>query len=196
MIYTNIELKVVARQMSFGEVAGVAIGEFGRGRREVFLPTPAGVESFKGLCLDLTIGTSKTGRPRINKAKDNELYLILSSGRSYTRRGDGIIRTLKDAQVELVAKANGADGAAGRIGTWDAVIVKAHDGDVFRVTWGGNGYGYEPTYYVVSQGKVFEAEQHEVEDLYEKLGLEMPFTLRYDEDGDLIIDSSDWRIVR
>ena len=66
MLYSNATLKAVSKEMKFGTVTGVAIGEYGRGRREVFLPTPKSVQAddvIKELRSDLTIGTSKSGRP-------------------------------------------------------------------------------------------------------------------------------------
>lgn len=199
MLYANTTLKVVSKEMKFGTVAGVAIGERGRGRREVFLPTPNSVQTgdiIKELRSDLTIGTSKSGRPRINARKDDDVYLILSSGRDYTRRGNGFIEAPKDQELELIARGNGADGDAGRVGHWDAVILKAYEGDVFRVIWGGYGYGYEPTFYVVASGKVYVADQPEIEDLYESLGLEIPFSLSYNQDeGRLVVAHDEWKTV-
>ena len=199
MLYSNTTLKVVSKEMEFGTVTGVAIGEYGRGRREVFLPTPKSVQTddvIKELRSDLTIGTSKSGRPRIDARKDDDIYLILSSKRSYTRRGDGYIKAPKSQEVELIARGNGADGDAGRIGSWDAIIVKAKNGDVFRLTWGGSGYGYDATFYVVLGGKVYSANQPGIEDLYESLGLKTPFSLSYDQDkGRLVIALDEWKMV-
>jgi len=199
MLYTNQKLKVVDKEMKFGTVTGVAIGEYGRGRREVFLPTPKSIQAddiIKELRSDLTIGTSKSGRPRIDARKDDDIYLILSSERDYTRRGDGYIEAPESQEIELIARGNGADGDAGRIGSWDAVIVKAKDGDVFRLTWGGSGYGYDATFYVVSGGKVYSADQPEIEDLYESLDLEIPFSLQYNQDeGRLVITSDEWKMI-
>ncbi len=139
----------------------------------------------------MTIGTSKTGRPRINKSDNDELYLILSTERNYTRRGNGYVRAPKDQKVEIIARGNGADGDAGRIGSWDVLILKAHEGDVYRVTWGGYGYGYDATFYAVMDGKVYMADQPEIEDLYDSLGVDAPFTLRFEDDS-LKITSDEW----
>lgn len=200
MLYTNTTLKAIDREMKFGgSVTGVAIGENGRGRWEVFLPTPHSIQSddaIKEFRSDLTIGTSKSGRPRIDARKDDDVYLILSSKRSYTRRGCGYIEAPKSQEVELVARGNGADGTAGRIGSWDAIIIKAKDGDVFKLTWGGSGYGYDDTFYVISSGKVYCADQPEIEDLYESLGLEIPFSLSYGHNqGRLLIAIEEWETI-
>ncbi len=195
MLFTNKTVEVESREFKFGTVAGVALGEHGRGRQQVFLPTPKGLEgAIGGLRSDLTIGLTKAGRPRINHGKDKDMYLALSSERGYTRRGNGVVKVPVDQAVELIARGNGADGDAGRIGYWDVVLVKAKEGDVFRVTWGGSGYGYEPTFYVVHNDQVLEADQQEVEDLYESLGLEMPFSLTFEERR-MVVDLEEWKTI-
>lgn len=195
MLYTNKALKVVEREMKFGKISGVAIGESGRGRREIFLPTPFGVAGeIRDFCRNLDIGLTKSGHPRINQIQDDSLYMILSSQRGYTRRGNGLIRTPIDQENRIIARGNGADGDAGRIGTWDVIITEAQDGDVFRVTWGGHRYGYLATFYVVSNKKVHVADQPDVENLYEYLGIEMPFRLTFDGDG-LMIHQDEWKRI-
>ena len=195
MLFMNKTAEVESREFKFGTVAGVALGEHGRGRQQVFLPTPKGLEGvIGGLRSDLTIGLTKAGRPRINHGKDKDMYLALSSERGYTRRGNGVVKVPVDQAVELIARGNGADGDAGRIGYWDVVLVKAKEGDVFRVTWGGSGYGYEPTFYVVHNDQVLETDQQEVEDLYESLGLEMPFSLTFEERR-MVVDLEEWKTI-
>lgn len=149
MIYSNIEVKSKSKEMPFGTINFVAIGEYGRGRREMRLACPADTVVAKGMNENLTIGLTKTGNPRINVVKDNELYLILSSEGGYTRRGCGWIGAWKEnkAQYQLLSKGNGADGLAGRIGTWDVVllhILGTPKHDWIRVRTSGAGYGTEP----------------------------------------------------
>ena len=195
MLFLNKSTEVSAREFKFGVVNGIALGEHGRGRQQIFLPTPKDLEgSIGGLRSDLTIGLSKAGKPRINREKDKDIYLALSSERGYTRRGNGVVKVPASQTVELIARGNGADGDAGRIGYWDVVLVKAKEGDVFRVTWGGSGYGYEPTFYVVHNDQVLEADQQEVEDLYESLGLEMPFSLTFEERR-MVVDLEEWKTI-
>lgn len=195
MLFLNRTIGIEAREFKFGTVAGIALGEHGRGRQQIFLPIPKELEgSIGGMRSDLTIGLSKSGKPRINRAKDKDIYLALSTERGYTRRGNGVVKVPVSQTVELIARGNGADGDAGRIGYWDVILVKAKEGDVFRVTWGGTGYGYEPTFYVVHDGQVLEADQQEVEDLYENLGLEMPFKLSFEERR-MIVNLEEWNTV-
>jgi hypothetical protein len=195
MLYLNKAVDVVTREFKFGAVNGITLGEHGRGRQQIFLPAPKGLEGVVGgLRIDLTIGLSKAGKPRINRGKDKDMYLALSSERGYTRRGNGVIKTPVGQEVELIARGNGADGDAGRIGYWDVVLVKANERDVFRVTWGGSEYNYEPTFYVVHNGQVFEADQQEIEELYESLGLKMPFSLTFDKRR-MVVDLEEWKTI-
>jgi len=195
MLFINKQTEVVTREFKFGTVNGISLGEHGRGRQQIFLPTPKELEgSIGGMRSDLTIGLSKSGKPRINYGKDKDMYLALSSERGYTRRGNGVVKVPAGQTVELIARGNGADGDAGRIGYWDVVLVKAREGNVFRVTWGGSGYGYEPTFYVVHNGQVLEADQQEVEDLYESVGLEMPFSLTFEERR-MVVDLKEWKTI-
>lgn len=195
MLFLNKVTEVIAREFKFGTINGITLGEHGRGRQQIFLPTPQGLEGAVGsLRTDLTIGLTKAGKPRINRSKDKDMYLALSTERGYTRRGNGIVKTPVGQTVELIARGNGADGDAGRIGYWDVVLVKAREGNVFRVTWGGSGYGYEPTFYVVHNGQVLEADQQEVEDIYESVGLEMPFSLTFEERR-MVVDLKEWKTI-
>lgn len=195
MFFINITTEVVAKKLKFGTIEGISLGEHGRGRQQIFLPVPHGLEGpIGGLRPYLTIGLTKSGKPRINRGKDKDIYLALSTERGYTRRGNGVVKTPVGQEVELITRGNGADGDAGRIGYWDVVLVKANEGDVFRVTWGGSGYGYEPTFYVIHNGQVLEADQQEVEDLYESVGLEMPFSLTFEERR-MVVDLKEWKTI-
>ena len=195
MIFFNKQNTVIDREVSFGTLKGIAVGERGRGRREIFLPTPKDLTGeVAGTLLGYGIGATKSGRPRIVHDSSEELYLILTSENSYTRRGCGRIRVPTNQSIELIARGNGADGDAGRIGSWDVVIVKAHEGDIFRVTWGGYGYGIPSTYYVVHSGQVHVADQPDVEALFDHLGLEVPFSLTWDGVS-LVADHSEWVVV-
>lgn len=70
------------------------MGEHGRGRRAVNLACPNDFRiSEKELLNDYSIGTTKSGKPRISKINDDNLYLMISSQWGYTRRGCGHIET-------------------------------------------------------------------------------------------------------
>jgi len=63
---------------------------------------------------------SMSGKPKIVEAYDPTIYIIISTGNGYTRRGDGSVEIFKDS-ARILAEGNGADGDAGRIGIWGGV---------------------------------------------------------------------------
>lgn len=199
MLYTNKALEAVSKEMKFGTITGVAIGEYGCGCNEVFLPAPESVDVINGFRHDLTISTSKSGKPRIDARKDGDIYLLLSSRSEYERRKNDYVTAPRSQEIELIARGIGAVRNDGRFWHWwDAVIVKAKDGDVFRLDWNGSrrGYGYDATFYVVFGGKVYSADQPDIEDLYESLGLEIPFLIQYNKNkGCLVVACDEWKIV-
>ena len=185
--------------MSFGNLKGITIGEKGRGRWEVFLPTQNCVDKDtieEGLHKDLSISLSKTGKPKIIKKEEDKIFLILDSEHAYTRRGDGKIfaLTANREEAKVIARGNGADGLAGRIGQWDAIILEAKDGDVFRVRWGSYNYGKATTIYTIHNGEVYFADLPDVEDLYDSLHLELPFSVFYKE-GETLLSLKEWKEI-
>lgn len=126
MIYSNINLSIETRKMSFGDLKCVVMGEKGRGRKEILLPSLSNI--VVGLNKDLTIGMSRNGRPRINRVdhqKDNSMYLLIDTYGGYSRRGDGYVSFREEQGFEILAEGNGADGDAGRIGSWGVYVIKA-----------------------------------------------------------------------
>lgn len=178
MLYTNKNLTVEEREMSWGKLKLVALGERGCGRFEVTLPVPDKMEETRieaGMHEKMSIGTTKNGKPRINLFDDGNLYLILSSACRYTRRGSGSVYEITNGLIEEIAKGNGADGDAGRIGSWSVKVLKAKPGAIARVIWGGYGYGIDDTYYFVNDnGNVDSVNEKEIQDYFDSKDIEMP----------------------
>lgn len=149
MIYSNIQVKAKTKQMPFGDLSFLALGEYGRGRRELRLSCPVGTVLAKGMNENLTIGSTKSGNPKICVSADKHIYLILSSKGGYTRKGCGWIGAWLNnkATYQLIAKGNGADGEAGRIGTWDIVLLQIlgqPQHDWLRINLSGDKEYYTP----------------------------------------------------
>jgi hypothetical protein len=181
MIYTNLELKVDEKEFTFGKLKGVTLGERGRGRFEVFLPVPPTFEKLeKGMNANLSIGLTQNKKFRINNGDNGKLYLILTSQAGYTRRGSGYIYEFKlnendEPKVKVLATANGADGDAGRIGSWEAQVMEVKPGAIVKVVWSGSGYGICPTYYFVDEeGDVVGVDEDNIQDFYDYRNVEMP----------------------
>ena len=77
--------------------------------------------------------------------------------------------------VKVIARGNGADGDAGRIGSWSVVLIKIIDPNKpvdIVVQYGG---GVRHDYIVVRDGKVYRARgEDEVHDLIDTLDLDIP----------------------
>ncbi len=139
MIWSNKKHEKKEKQMPFGTLNCIELGESGRGRKLLVLPSETDVQ--EGMNPDITVGMSKTGKPRINRFKDNDLYIIIDTGGGYTRRGDGRMWILRDdvESLEVLSGGYGADGDAGRIGNWDVLTIKVKEGftGFFRVVLSG-----------------------------------------------------------
>lgn len=193
MIYADRELKCTDRDMDFGTIHQITMGEHGRGRRLMALTCPDGTALKKGENDDFVIGMTKSGKPRINEGRGDSLYMLLSSKGGYTRRGDGTIQVPagKEDEYALLMTGNGADGAAGRIGTWDCALIKAPENGIIRVRSSGAGYGTPSDLYLINEGKVYHCEPQELEDLCDSLDIDMPCTV--DKEGNLF--SREWKIM-
>ena len=180
MLYSNKKMEATERNMDFGTIYQVGMGEVGRGRKFMALTCPKGTVLKEGMNPDFTIGTTKSGKPRINKRDDNTLYMMLSSKGGYTRRGNGTIKVLasRKERFEIISLGNGADGDAGRIGYWDCILLKAPNTDaIVRVRTSGSGYGTPSDLYVIHKGEVYHCYISELEECCEALGIEVPCKL-------------------
>ena len=95
--------------------------------------------------------TVKTIYGLAGSRKTEEAFLVrVCTGRGYTRRGDGKWELWKGNPVVLT-KGNGADGDAGRIGSWDDGLFVLREGDMVCVGPSGDGPAYA---LFVENGKV------------------------------------------
>lgn len=124
MIWSNKAHTNKEKEFPFGKINVVELGESGRGRRLIVLPSEVDIQ--KGLNTDITIGLSKSGKPRVNRFKNDKLFLIIDTAGGYTRRGCGeasVHRSCKE-DIKVLSYGNGADGLAGRIGSWEVFVVE------------------------------------------------------------------------
>lgn len=146
MIITNEKIISHEREFEFGKISQIALGEKGRGRELLVLTTPDGCVLEKGLNRNLTISKTRSGKYKVISQSDNEIYLLLSTAGGYTRRGNGTVyKPLNSKNFEVLDRGNGADGIAGRIGSWDVLLIKVlnveEEGEWLRIRRSGGGYG-------------------------------------------------------
>ena len=185
MIFSNKELVAVEKNFEFGKIYQVGMGERGRGRCYMALTCPKDTIINVGLNPELTIGPTKSARPRIKRMVDDTLYMMLSAEGGYTRRGNGTIKVLESQidEFEVLAAGNGADGDAGRIGYWDCMLLKAPRNGIVRVRTSGAGYGTPSDLYVIHKNEVYHCYLWHLEECCESLGIEVPCAIEYDVEG-------------
>jgi hypothetical protein len=187
MIYSNREIEVVEQEFDFGKIKQVCVGERGRGRKQICLTAPNDLKVLsQGLNESLTIGKTKTGKPKIIKEKDDQVFLLISTKGGYTRRGNGRLYSLKTNNIEILAVGNGADGDAGRIGSWTVALLEVKGNGVFRIKKGG---GNPSTLLVVKDGKVYEFEPMYLDEFLEAHGELPSFEFDYSE---LVFNTEEW----
>ena len=116
------------------------MGEEGRGRKEVFVPSKYYI--LQGENLGLGVEKTQTGRNRITLDETSGTYLMIGTYRGYTRRGDGFIDFTRPEALEFLTVAYGADGGAGRIGRWYDYLIKINDftkDTMIRLHYSGGG---------------------------------------------------------
>ena len=160
MIFTNINLSAVEKEMEFGKIYQIILGESGRGRKEIRLTCPENTVLSKGCNFDYTIGQTKNGKHRINKMKNKKTYLLISTQGGYTRRGCGWVGSWVNntGSYNVLANGNGADGLAGRIGYWDVLLLEVEgnpENDWIRIRTSGGGYGTDPQWVNISSKGIF-----------------------------------------
>lgn len=157
MFFTNEKLKIETREYDWGKINQVCLGENGRGRKLLALTVPGDVKDaiVPGLRTDLSIGLTKSGKYRIVAKEDKEMYLFLSTQGGYTRHGSGYFSATNTEGIEVLARGNGADGDAGRIGSWDVALIKVTvPYAVIRVRRSGAMYDTPSEFCVVHDGTV------------------------------------------
>ena len=192
-LFNNCHLEAEERIFDFGTIYQLGLGEVGRGRKFMALTCPEGTILERGINKDLSVGTTKSGKPKIIVRKDNNLYLMLSSAGGYTRRGNGFIQVLQSQKelFQVLAWGNGADGDAGRIGTWDCLLLQVIPSEeplLLRVRTSGAGYGTPSDMLVINDSIVYHCYPDELSECEEQLEIDLPCSPILSEDD---LNSSD-----
>jgi len=149
------------RQMSFGELTVIALGERGRGRYENLIPFEDGITENDFVIPALT----KTGKIKIVKGGDEKGWIarISCQGR-YTRgtTGQAYVHKKDNEKVTVLASGHGAEGDAGRIGWWADYLLQVEENTLIRVK--RHGGSKTPAYYLYFGEKdVFKISEEEIE---------------------------------
>lgn len=128
MIFANKPFLREEREMKFGTLYHITLGEEGRGRKYDLIPIPQDVRAIReGRNLGLTVGKSKSGKPRIfhtSEENDEFIYLLIDTYGSYHRNDDGEITVMKFDGTEVLLADNKASGEAGRTGYYPCYLIR------------------------------------------------------------------------
>lgn len=135
MLYSNKEFKMEEKEMSFGKLKVIELGNRNPRSRQIYIPSNFDIN--KGVTKNLSIGLSKSGKPKIVKGDDEDyIYLLLSSFDFSCFHRQGTVQSTLFTGVECLATAKHTDGLAGKAGSAEEKLLKVPvDGKerVFRV---------------------------------------------------------------
>lgn len=133
-----IEIKVDGNSGSF-TVFGLSLGEQGRGRQRTIVPVEKESQFYN-------LGKTKTGNPKLFAGTgDSDGWIArVSCEGCYTRDTNG--RASATEGVTVIARGHGAEGDAGRLGTWDDLLLSVPDGAVVKVK--PHGGSKRPAYFL------------------------------------------------
>jgi hypothetical protein len=132
------------RELPFGPLHVISLGERGRGRHETLVPID-GTITPDDLITPVPI---KSGKVKLVKSNSNSDWIArISCEGTYTRNSTGYISVItNDVQpATVLASGHGADGDAGRIGKWIDYLLMIPDNTVLKVKRHG-GYKIPPFY--------------------------------------------------
>jgi hypothetical protein len=116
----------------------VRMGETGRGRKLVDVSLIGFDTELVEASAVVKLGDDIFGLVQSGKSEPNAHLVRVCTNGGYTRRGDGYWEIWK-GQPEVVTYGNGADGDAGRIGSWLDGLIVLRTGDVLRIRPSSDG---------------------------------------------------------
>ena len=135
MFWSNQKLKVNEKQLDWGTLRTVMIGQWGRGRKPVNITLPSDIGEIPAKeMLPYSIGLSKTYRPKLINSNGMSTWLAIDTLGAYGRGVTGHIQYLKSQanQIKLVAFGWGAFGDAGRLGYAPAALLEVKPNTIIR----------------------------------------------------------------
>lgn len=136
MFWSNQKLTVIEKDVDWGKLRYVQLGEYGRGRKPVNITVPESIagEIHARDLIPYEVGLSKTMKPKLVDSNKPDVYLAIDTLGAYIRGAEGKIEFLKRQSnlIHPIAFGWGAFGDAGRIGYAPACLIKALPGAIIR----------------------------------------------------------------
>ena len=184
MLYSNV---LLVPKMRYGKY-GVFFKTCNNDSQGIFLPVNKEIlYNIEGTKLNLNIELVY-GVPRIATKMCQDLYMILATEHDTRSPNHGIFAYLKSQNVEFVGRKYFL-----KQGREQFYIIKAKDGNVFRIVWGDDGRDPTITYYLVDGGKVYTITEREgVEKLYQEHNMTMPFHFQICRGNRIRLNHDEW----
>lgn len=190
MIFCNKKCESVKRNMQFGPIYQIGMGQFGRKRKFMALTCPEATILQPGMNLEFTIGETWSHKPRIIKMSDKELYMLLSAEGEVDDGGfgyDGDIMVL-ESQVKMfkvLARGNGLGGDPADPFFWDCMLLKVPTDatTLVKVCHSGSDDDVPSTVYIIHEGAVHETTIDTIVETCEVLRIEVPCEIIVRDDG-------------
>lgn len=156
----NYGINPTKRTMSFGDLNCIALGESGRGRKEVIVPC-----TWMGDSKFISCTESRSGKLKLETGVDGSDGWIarISAKGTYTRDTYGTVYVQPQSQIELLTSAYGAYGDAGRIGTWWDFLFIIPDNSIVKVRPSGGASKVPPYYLYFDDTKVTKVIESELD---------------------------------
>ena len=168
MIYCNKEFSVEEKEMSFGKMNVIILGQEGRGRKPIYLPSNIDLKKGENKA---TISFSRSKKPKVNMSSNNGKFIIIDSYGGYSRRGSGYIKHNDD--VKEISTGNGADGDAGRIGDWEVTIFEVINSYPFWMFIKYSG-GTRGKWLYVTESEIIEVVSNQIELFCDQKDIDVP----------------------
>lgn len=190
MLYSNKTYIPHKREMKFGDLYCIELGEEGRGRKCEIIPVPPNLAEIKeGMNPNLTITETKSGRPRISYTKEKDpkfMYILLDTYYSYHRGHNGYVDLIQLDGTRKLLEANKAAGDAGRMGRYECVLAVVPNDEkrrYIKVRLGGAYYKESYDYHILvcEKNNAFLIKNTELELFFDSRGEEMPPQLKHED---------------
>lgn len=180
MIFCNKKCVAEERKMPFGVIHQIGMGQFGRKCKFMALTCPENTCLEVGLNLDYTISETWSGKPRIIRKAEDEIYMLLSADGECDDGifgYDGEIMALESQKklFSVMARGNGLGGDLADPFFWECMLLKVSTNEtVFvKVCYSGSDSEMPSTVYIIHDGVVHETTIDSIVEVCETLGIDV-----------------------
>lgn len=202
MLYVNCNFKVSTNLNlnAHHSVYGISMGwNYQKGHHQRFLAISrrdSGVLS-AGFHPELTIGSTNSGKERIDAKNDERLYLLLTTRLTDDTGRVGKIYAPKRQASDILISTQTRNRQDRQL-SWNELLIRAKVGDAFYITWQApdSKMGRNCLYYVERPNLIRSCNQAGIMEKFRSWGIRqesLPFTMYRDEFGGSRLRMHEWQ---